>query len=59
MKLEELLSVLSLHKNVNIFMGEENVGIYDGKNSIDEKMNDKIVCNVDTKNDEFFVEVKE
>jgi len=58
MKLEELLSVFSEHKNVNIFMNGENVGIYDGKNSIDEKFNDKIVCNVDCENDEFFVEVK-
>ena len=58
MKLEELLSVISENKNLHVLMNGENVGIYDGKNSIDEKFNNKIVYNVDCENDEFFVEVK-
>ena len=60
MTLLKILSIISEYTNINVINSEyETISKYDGKNSIDEKLNDKEVLEISIKNNELIIMVNE
>lgn len=58
MLLVELLEVVDENRNMIVFSDDRVVGVYDGKNSIDETLNERTIATVDCRNNEFHVFLK-
>lgn len=55
MKLIELLLITSEHRNMYIWENGEIIAQYDGRDSILEELNDRVVESVDCSGDNFHV----
>ena len=58
MLLVEFLEVADENRNMIVFSDDRDVGVYDGKNSIDETLNERTIATVDCRNNEFHVFLK-
>ena len=58
MLLVEFLEVADENRNMVVFSDDHVVGVYDGKNSIDETLNERTIVTVDCRNNEFHVFLK-
>ena len=59
MLLVEFLEVADENRNMIVFSDDRVVGVYDGKNSIDETLNERTIATVDCRNNEFHVFLKQ
>lgn len=55
MKLEEILLIVSEHRNMYVWDNGEIIAQYDGRDSIPEELNDREVELVDCSDDNFHV----
>lgn len=58
MLLVELLEVVDENRNMVVFDEDRVVSVYDGRDSIDKTLNNRIVATVDCRNNEFHVFLK-
>lgn len=59
MLLVEFLEVADENRNMVVFDEDRVVSVYDGRDSIDETLNNRIVATVDCRNNEFHVFLKQ
>lgn len=58
MKLIDLLEVFDEYKNLYVYMDDECIAYYDGKNDIPSELNDRDVIRISTEDNGVSVEIR-